>query len=117
MQPESAQALLGEANGSDRSGISTAGLEWDCDLFRVTQEQLRNVAGILELDDDHYVRLAEPRRSMVVNLPIRMDGGELINFTGYRVQHLLTMGPTKGGLRFAPSLSLGQCAALAMLMT
>jgi glutamate dehydrogenase (NAD(P)+) len=61
--------------------------------------------------------MLEPRRSLVVNLPVRMDGGELVNFTGYRVQHTLTMGPTKGGLRYAPDLTLGQCAALAMWMT
>jgi glutamate dehydrogenase (NAD(P)+) len=46
-----------------------------------------------------------------------MTDGHLVNFTGYRVQHILTMGPTKGGLRYAPDLTLGQCAALAMWMT
>ncbi|MBS1882641.1 MAG: Glu/Leu/Phe/Val dehydrogenase, partial [Actinobacteria bacterium] len=54
---------------------------------------------------------------LVVNLPIRMDDGGLVNFAGYRVQHVLTMGPTKGGLRFSPTVSLGECAALAMWMT
>ena len=46
-----------------------------------------------------------------------MDTGEVVNYTGYRVQHTLTMGPTKGGLRFAPDLGFGECAALAMWMT
>ena len=91
--------------------------EWRCDLFDTAQAQFRCVAERLDLDRDQYTRLIEPRRSLVVNLPVRMDSGELVNFTGYRVQHLLTMGPTKGGLRYAPDLSLGQCAALAMWMT
>ncbi len=79
--------------------------------------QFRRAADRLDLDADEYTRLSAPRRSLVVSLPIRMDDGELTNFAGYRVQHILTMGPTKGGLRYAPDLSLGQCAALAMWMT
>jgi glutamate dehydrogenase (NAD(P)+) len=61
--------------------------------------------------------MSESRRSLVVNLPIQMDSGRLTNFIGFRVQHTLTMGPTKGGLRFAPDLTLAQCSALAMFMT
>jgi len=80
-------------------------------------EQLRGVAELIDLDPDEHTRLVEPRRSLIVNLPVRMDAGELVNFTGYRVQHTLTMGPTKGGLRFAPDLTLDECAALAMWMT
>jgi glutamate dehydrogenase (NAD(P)+) len=53
----------------------------------------------------------------VVNFPVRRDGGETEMFTGYRVQHTLVMGPTKGGVRYAPGVSLGECAALAMWMT
>jgi glutamate dehydrogenase (NAD(P)+) len=46
-----------------------------------------------------------------------MDDGDVRSFTGYRVQHTLTMGPTKGGMRYTPGVSLGECAALAMWMT
>lgn len=98
---------------ADREGSG----EWRSDLFATAQAQFRRVAERLELDPDQYTRLIEPRRSLIVNLPVRMDSGDLVNFTGYRVQHLLTMGPTKGGLRYTPDLSLGQCAALAMWMT
>jgi glutamate dehydrogenase (NAD(P)+) len=94
-----------------------AGQEWGSALYRMARDQFHRAAVTLNLDADEYTRLIEPRRSLVVNLPIRMDTGELVNFTGYRVQHTLTMGPTKGGLRFASDLSLGQCAALAMWMT
>jgi glutamate dehydrogenase (NAD(P)+) len=52
-----------------------------------------------------------------VNFPIRRDSGEVETFTGYRVQHTLTMGPLKGGFRYGPGVSLGECAALAMWMT
>jgi glutamate dehydrogenase (NAD(P)+) len=91
--------------------------EWQTELFRMACDQFYRAAERLDLDRDECVRLTEPRRSLVVNLPIRMDDGALVNFAGYRVQHILTMGPTKGGLRYAPDLSFGQCAALAMWMT
>jgi glutamate dehydrogenase (NAD(P)+) len=94
-----------------------SGSEWRSDLFSTACEQFTRAADTAGLGDDERTRMLEPRRSLVVNLPVRMDGGELVNFTGYRVQHMLTMGPTKGGLRFAPDLTLGQCAALAMWMT
>ena len=93
------------------------GGDWHSSLYLMACDQLLGAADILGLDDDERTRLLEPRRSMVVNLPIRTDAGALVNFTGYRVQHILTMGPTKGGLRYTPDLSLGQCAALAMWMT
>src|SRR5438445_9865012 len=54
---------------------------------------------------------------MVVSVPISMDDGRTVNFTGYRVQHSLTSGPSKGGLRYHPSVDLGEVAALAMWMS
>jgi glutamate dehydrogenase (NAD(P)+) len=94
-----------------------AGAEWRSALYRDTSDQFNLAADALELDDELRVRLLEPRRALVVNFPVRRDDGTVENFTGYRVQHTLTMGPTKGGTRYAPQLSLGECAALAMLMT
>jgi glutamate dehydrogenase (NAD(P)+) len=91
--------------------------EWRSELYRMACEQFLKAAETTRLGDDERTRLLEPRRALVVNLPIRMASGELRNFTGYRVQHTLTMGPTKGGLRFAADVTLGQCAALAMWMT
>jgi glutamate dehydrogenase (NAD(P)+) len=86
-------------------------------LFEMAARQFERAAGVLGLDDELWTRLLEPRRSLVVNFPVRMDDGRVVNLTGYRVQHTLTMGPTKGGLRYAPGVSLGECAALAMWMT
>ena len=89
----------------------------DSDLLRTARTQLYFAAETLDLDPDQHTQMSEPRRSLVVNLPVQMDSGPLANFTGFRVQHTLTMGPTKGGVRFAPDLTLAQCGALAMFMT
>src|SRR5579875_4079304 len=93
------------------------GEEWHSPLYAMACRQFARAADVLALDDEVRTRLLEPRRSLVVNFPVRMDSGEVVNYTGYRVQHTLTMGPTKGGLRFAPDLGFGECAALAMWMT
>jgi glutamate dehydrogenase (NAD(P)+) len=91
--------------------------EWDTPLYRMAVAQFRRAAELLDLDEELRRRLLEPRRSIVVNFPVRMDDGTVETFTGYRVQHTLTMGPTKGGTRYSPQLTLGECAGLAMWMT
>ncbi|HWI74806.1 MAG TPA: Glu/Leu/Phe/Val dehydrogenase [Baekduia sp.] len=93
------------------------GREWDSELYRIATAQFGKVADVLDLDLEQRVRLSHPRRALVVNFPTRMDDGSVRGWTGYRVQHTLTLGPTKGGLRFSPDVSLGECAALAMWMT
>ena len=93
------------------------GSEWRSELYRVAVEQFERAAAVLGLDADLRERLLEPRRALIVNFPVRRDSGEIEEMTGYRVQHTLVMGPTKGGIRFAPGVSLGECAALAMWMT
>jgi glutamate dehydrogenase (NAD(P)+) len=62
-------------------------------------------------------RLKFPKRSLIVALPIHLDDGSTRVFSGYRVQHHLTLGPTKGGLRYHPDVALGEVAALAMWMS
>ncbi|MBA2348615.1 MAG: Glu/Leu/Phe/Val dehydrogenase [Solirubrobacterales bacterium] len=93
------------------------GSEWGSELYRLATAQFERTADVLALDAESRTRLLEPRRSLTVNFPVRMDDGSVRSFTGYRVQHTLTMGPTKGGMRYAPEVSLGECAALAMWMT
>jgi len=93
------------------------GAEWRSELWGLAVAQFERAADVLGLEDEIRTRLLEPRRSLVVNFPVRMDDGSVRSFTGYRVQHTLTMGPTKGGVRYAPGVSLGECAALAMWMT
>ncbi len=93
------------------------GSEWHSELYRVAVDQFRRAADVLDLEEEIRARLLEPRRALVVNFPVRLDDGEVHSFTGYRVQHTLTMGPMKGGVRYGPGVSLGECAALAMWMT
>ena len=85
--------------------------------FLMAQEQLENVAKLLELEDGIIERLKFPRKTLIVSLPIKMDNGETKSFTGYRVQHDLAMGPSKGGIRYYPDVDLGEVSALAMWMT
>jgi len=93
------------------------GAEWHSELYRVAVDQFTRAADLLGLEDEIRARLREPRRALVVNFPVRLDTGHVESFTGYRVQHTLTMGPMKGGFRYGPGVSLGECAALAMWMT
>ncbi len=72
---------------------------------------------MLGIEPEIRTRLLEPHRALIVNFPVRSDSGEVSSFTGYRVQHTLAMGPVKGGVRYGPGVSLGECAALAMWMT
>jgi len=93
------------------------GGEWRNELHRVAVEQFERAAKVVGLEPEIEARLVEPRRSLTVNFPVRRDDGTIETFTGYRVQHTLAMGPTKGGVRYSPGVSLGECAALAMWMT
>jgi glutamate dehydrogenase (NAD(P)+) len=85
--------------------------------FQMACRQFDIVADHLQIPDNERERLKFPKRSMVVALPIHLDDGSTKVFTGYRVQHHLTLGPTKGGLRYHPEVTLGEVAALAMWMS
>ena len=92
--------------------------EWDSPLYREALSQFDRVADLMGLDANIAERLRVPQRSMIVTFPYRRENSsEVESLFGYRVQHLLSMGPTKGGVRFAPDVNLGEVAALAMLMT
>jgi glutamate dehydrogenase (NAD(P)+) len=80
-------------------------------------QQYDRVADILDLGQSERVRTKMPKRAFIVSLPVRMDDGHTEMFTGYRVQHHLSVGPTKGGLRYHPDVTLGEVAALAMWMS
>ncbi|MCK1328956.1 Glu/Leu/Phe/Val dehydrogenase [Bradyrhizobium sp. CW9] len=86
-------------------------------VFEMARQQFKTIAdhlGIPELDRD---RLLYPKRAIAVSCPIHRDDGRTEVFQGYRVQHHLTLGPTKGGTRFAPSVDVGEVAALAVWMS
>src|SRR6266496_3091242 len=85
--------------------------------FNMALQQFDLVADLLQIPHDERDRLRFPKRSMTVALPIHRDDGSTQVFAGYRVQHHLTLGPTKGGLRYHPDVRLGEVAALAMWMS
>jgi glutamate dehydrogenase (NAD(P)+) len=91
--------------------------EFDSELHRTAVAQLDGVAIRLGLEDDIHQRLRLPRRALVVSIPVLMDSGKTEVFTGYRVHHSTVLGPTKGGVRYAPDVDLGEVSALAMLMS
>ena len=93
-------------------------MEWDSPMYREAVAQFENVAEMINLDDNVRERLTKPQRALVVTFPYRTDEYSKVRTAfGYRVQHVLTMGPTKGGIRYAEDVNLGEVAALAMLMT
>jgi glutamate dehydrogenase (NAD(P)+) len=79
--------------------------------------QLESAVDVLGLDDGLHQLLATPRRSLEVAVPLRRDDGTLEVLHGYRVQHNLSRGPAKGGIRFHPHTDLNEVRALAMWMT
>ena len=91
--------------------------ELDTHTFRLAVAQFDLAADSMRLDPNLRERLKHPQRSLVVSLPVRMDDGRVEVFTGYRVQHDSSRGPSKGGIRYHPDVSLGEVAALAMWMT
>lgn len=90
---------------------------YDHPTFRMACQQFDLVADRLQIPVAERDRLKYPKRSLTVAVPIRRDDGSTQVFAGYRVQHHLTLGPTKGGLRYHPDVTLGEVAALAMWMS
>ncbi|MDA4127398.1 MAG: Glu/Leu/Phe/Val dehydrogenase [Thaumarchaeota archaeon] len=80
-------------------------------------EQLRIAAEYLKLEDGIHQMLSHPKREVTVSIPTRMDSGETHVFTGYRVQYSDARGPSKGGIRYHPNVSLDEVKALACWMT
>ncbi len=90
---------------------------WECPAYGNVRKQFLSVAKRMNLDPNVVVRLQVPDRSIIISIPVRMESGEVKIFTGYRVQHNDVLGPFKGGIRYHPDVTIGETAALAMLMT
>lgn len=86
-------------------------------VFEMAREQFQVIADYLEIPPDERDRLLFPKRAVTVSCPIHMEDGRTAVFHGYRVQHHLTLGPTKGGTRYSPNLDIGEVAALAIWMS
>ena len=92
-------------------------LEWDTPLFRTSIAQYEQALPYADVSAAVAERLRYPERAVMLSIPVRLDDERRVVFAGYRVQHSSVLGPTKGGMRFDPHVSLGECAALAVWMT
>jgi glutamate dehydrogenase (NAD(P)+) len=86
-------------------------------VFDMARQQFQVIADYIGIPEDERDRLLYPKRAVVVSCPIHRDNGTTAVFQGYRVQHHLTLGPTKGGTRFSSSVDIGEIAALAVWMS
>ncbi len=85
--------------------------------FKIAQQQLDKAAEIMNLDKQAHAILREPKRTLIMNIPVKMSNGKTQTFTGFRVQYNDARGPAKGGIRFHPEESLDTVKALAAWMT
>jgi glutamate dehydrogenase (NAD(P)+) len=94
-----------------------AHLEWDTPLFRTAVAQFELARPYADISDAVAERLRYPERAVMLSVPVKLDDGRRVVYAGYRVQHSSVLGPTKGGIRYDPEVTLGECAALAVWMT
>lgn len=90
---------------------------YDSDVFKMACRQFDVAADAINLPENIRDRTKYPKRCVAVALPIRRDDGSVTLFEGYRVQHNLSTGPAKGGIRFHPDVTIGEVAALSMWMS
>jgi glutamate dehydrogenase (NAD(P)+) len=96
---------------------ATAAPAEELNPFKIAQQQFDVAANYLDLDDSMRQVLKNAKRQLVVSIPVKMDGGQVCVFEGYRVQHNVARGPAKGGIRFHPNVTLDEVKALATWMT
>jgi glutamate dehydrogenase (NAD(P)+) len=114
MRQHAHTALL-KSNGSTPASVTPT--EKKDSAYATSLAQFDRAAQILNLDPGLADTLRSPRRELTVNFPVKMDNGEVRRFTGFRVHHNTSRGPTKGGIRYAPYVDLDEVRALAMWMT
>jgi glutamate dehydrogenase (NAD(P)+) len=90
---------------------------YDHPTFHMVCQQFDLVADRLDIPANDRDRLKYPKRPLSVAVPVRPDDGKVEVFAGYRVQHHPALGPTKGGMRYHPDVTVGEVAALAMWMS
>jgi glutamate dehydrogenase (NAD(P)+) len=85
--------------------------------FEMARKQIDIASNYLNLDSGLIEKLKNTKRELIVHFPVKMDNGTIKIFTGYRVQHNITRGPAKGGIRYHPDVDIDDVRALAMWMT
>ena len=85
--------------------------------FEIAKQQFNRAADYLDLDPSLRHVLENAKRQLIVSIPVKMDGGDVQVFEGYRVQHNIARGPAKGGIRYHPNVTLDEVKALASWMT
>src|SRR5437660_382545 len=85
--------------------------------FKIAKQQFNKAADYLDLDASTRQVLSNTKRQLIVSIPVKMDGGDVQVFEGYRVQHNIARGPAKGGIRYHPNVTLDEVKALASWMT
>lgn len=105
------------ATSAEQLPEAIANVAHERNLFDTAVEQFNIAADILRLDDGMRARLSTCQREMTVHFPVRMDDGSVKVFEGHRVQHNRMPGPTKGGIRYHPGVTIDEVKALAMFMT
>src|SRR5262245_52854843 len=92
-------------------------LEQELNPWLAAEARFDEAAERLRLEDGMRKMLRTPAREITVHIPVMLDDGRLEVFTGHRVQHSIARGPAKGGIRFAPDVTLNEVRALASWMT
>ena len=92
-------------------------LQEELNPFQIAKQQFNRAADYLNLDDSTRNVLSAAKRQLIVSIPVKMDGGDVQVFEGYRVQHNIARGPAKGGIRYHPNVTLDEVKALASWMT
>ncbi len=96
---------------------ASSALEQELNPWLAAEARFNQAARLLNLDEGLRKVLSLPARELTVHIPVSLDDGRLEVFTGYRVQHSIARGPGKGGIRFAPDVTLDEVRALASWMT
>ena len=112
-----AEESLIPATERNRPRMTTLTLEQETNPWEAQAARFDDAAQRLNLDAGIWKVLRYPSREIIVHIPVGMDDGSIEVFTGYRVQHSMARGPGKGGIRYAPDVSLDEVRALASWMT
>jgi glutamate dehydrogenase (NAD(P)+) len=97
--------------------VTKQAIQEELNPFKIARQQFNKAADYLDLDASTRQVLSNAKRQLIVSIPVKMDGGDVQVFEGYRVQHNIARGPAKGGIRYHPNVTLDEVKALASWMT